>query len=366
MRHASCAATIGYPVIVKASAGGGGKGMRMARNDAELAEGYRLARAEAGASFGDDAVFLEKFVERPRHIEIQILGDHHGKVVSLGERECSLQRRHQKVVEEAPSTVVSPELRRRMGAAAVAAAKAVGYTNAGTCEFLLDAAGNFYFLEMNTRLQVEHPVTEMVTGLDIVIAQLEIAQGEPLGPGVRRRRAARPRDRGPTLRRGSFPAVRALARQDPVAAPAAGPGSAQRLRRLRRLGDLDPLRSDDRQAHRLGARSRRGAAAARTGDRRAPRRRHPDQRAALPGASRRRRLPRRALRHSLARPPARERRARRHSPATKTPEIVLIAAAIQHFVRSQRQAGELPVGAGHRGGWRATARRQALRTGGEA
>jgi acetyl-CoA carboxylase biotin carboxylase subunit len=178
----ACAAEIGYPVMLKASAGGGGKGMRRVRTEAELAEAYRLARAEAGASFGDDAVFLERFVERPRHVEIQVLGDLHGKVVSLGERECSLQRRHQKVVEESPSTVVGPELRRRMGEAAVAAASAVGYSNAGTCEFLLDAEGRFYFLEMNTRLQVEHPVTEMVTGLDLVVAQLRVAQGEPLGP----------------------------------------------------------------------------------------------------------------------------------------------------------------------------------------
>jgi acetyl-CoA carboxylase, biotin carboxylase subunit len=176
------AARVGYPVILKAAAGGGGKGMRIVREERELAEAYRLARAEAGASFGDDAVFLEKFVVRPRHVEIQVLGDLYGKVVSLGERECSLQRRHQKVVEEAPSTVVTPELRRRMGDAAVAAAKAVGYSNAGTCEFLLEESGNFYFLEMNTRLQVEHPVTEMVTGLDLVVAQLAVAQGEPLGP----------------------------------------------------------------------------------------------------------------------------------------------------------------------------------------
>ncbi len=173
---------IGYPVILKAAAGGGGKGMRVVRDAAGIGEAFRLASAEAAASFGDPAVFLEKFIERPRHVEIQVLGDQHGKVVSLGERECSLQRRHQKVVEEAPSTAVSPELRRRMGEAAVAAARAVGYTNAGTCEFLLAADGSFYFLEMNTRLQVEHPVTELVTGLDLVIAQLAVAQGEPLGP----------------------------------------------------------------------------------------------------------------------------------------------------------------------------------------
>ncbi|HEX9799972.1 MAG TPA: acetyl-CoA carboxylase biotin carboxylase subunit [Thermoanaerobaculia bacterium] len=176
------AARAGYPVILKASAGGGGKGMRVVRGERELGEAFRLARAEARSAFGDDAVFLEKFVVEPRHVEIQLLGDLDGKVVSLGERECSLQRRHQKVVEEAPSTAVSPELRRRMGEAAVAAARAVGYSNAGTCEFLLARSGEFYFLEMNTRLQVEHPVTEMVTGLDLVVAQLRIAQGEPLGP----------------------------------------------------------------------------------------------------------------------------------------------------------------------------------------
>ncbi|MEO8502765.1 MAG: acetyl-CoA carboxylase biotin carboxylase subunit [Acidobacteriota bacterium] len=173
---------IGYPVMLKAASGGGGKGMRLVRARSELAAAYRGARSEAQASFGDDTVYLEKYIERPRHVEIQILGDQHGNVVSLGERECSLQRRHQKVVEEAPSTAVTPDLRRRMGEAAVTAARAVGYSNAGTCEFLLAADGTFYFLEMNTRLQVEHPVTELVTGLDLVLAQLAIAQGEPLGP----------------------------------------------------------------------------------------------------------------------------------------------------------------------------------------
>ncbi len=173
---------IGYPVMLKAAAGGGGKGMRVIANDAELPGAFRAARSEALASFGDDAVYLEKFIDRPRHVEIQVLGDEYGKVVSLGERECSLQRRHQKVMEEAPSPVVSPELRARMGEAAVKAAAAVGYANAGTCEFLLDDQGNFYFLEMNTRLQVEHPVTEMVTGLDLVTAQIKIAEGEPLSP----------------------------------------------------------------------------------------------------------------------------------------------------------------------------------------
>ncbi|MEM8960637.1 MAG: acetyl-CoA carboxylase biotin carboxylase subunit [Acidobacteriota bacterium] len=175
---------IGYPVMIKASAGGGGKGMRMVPSADQLAAAFRGARGEAKASFGNDAVYIERFLVDPRHIEIQILGDQHGTIVSLGERECSLQRRHQKVLEEAPSPVVDADLRRRMGEAAIRAAEAAGYTNAGTCEFMLDHDGSFYFLEMNTRLQVEHPVTELVTGLDLVQLQLQIAQGEPLPEGL--------------------------------------------------------------------------------------------------------------------------------------------------------------------------------------
>ncbi len=178
----AAAEAIGYPLMLKAAAGGGGKGMRMIPSAAELASAYRAARSEAAASFGDDSVYMEKYIVEPRHVEIQVMGDLYGKVVSLGERECSLQRRHQKVVEEAPSPVVSPDLRRRMGEAAVKAAAAVGYSNAGTCEFLLARDGSFYFLEMNTRLQVEHPVTELVTGIDLVQAQVRVAEGEPLGP----------------------------------------------------------------------------------------------------------------------------------------------------------------------------------------
>ena len=176
----AAAETVGYPVMVKASAGGGGKGMRMVPTADDLAAAFRAARSEALASFGDDSVYIERFVVEPRHVEIQILGDQHGKVISLGERECSLQRRHQKVIEEAPSPVVGADLRQRMGEAAVLAAEAVSYSNAGTVEFLLDKSGEFFFLEMNTRLQVEHPVTELVTGIDLLVAQVRIAKGETL------------------------------------------------------------------------------------------------------------------------------------------------------------------------------------------
>ncbi len=172
---------IGYPVMIKASAGGGGKGMRIAYNATEAREGFQLARSEAKSSFGDDRVFVEKFIVDPRHIEIQVLGDKHGNVIHLGERECSIQRRNQKVVEEAPSPLLDEETRARMGAQAVALAKAVGYDSAGTVEFVAGQDKSFYFLEMNTRLQVEHPVTEMVTGLDLVEMMIRVAAGEPLG-----------------------------------------------------------------------------------------------------------------------------------------------------------------------------------------
>jgi acetyl-CoA carboxylase biotin carboxylase subunit len=174
------AAEYGYPVLLKAAAGGGGKGMRVVRQESELESSLDAARREAKNAFGDDAVYVEKYIEGPRHVEIQILADSHGNCVSLGERECSVQRRHQKMVEEAPSVAVSPELRREMGATAVRAALAAGYVNAGTCEFLLDKDGKFFFLEMNTRLQVEHPVTELVTGIDLVQWQLRVAAGEPI------------------------------------------------------------------------------------------------------------------------------------------------------------------------------------------
>jgi acetyl-CoA carboxylase biotin carboxylase subunit len=171
---------LGYPVMLKASAGGGGKGLRLCRDAGEVRRLLPLTMSEAKASFGNDTVYLEKYIVNPRHVEIQILADNHGRTIWLGERECSLQRRHQKVVEEAPSPIMTPDLRARMGEAAVRLASAVGYRNAGTVEFLVDRDRHFYFLEMNTRLQVEHPVTEMVTGIDLVKAQIRIASGEPL------------------------------------------------------------------------------------------------------------------------------------------------------------------------------------------
>ena len=174
------AQSMGYPVLLKAVAGGGGKGMRLVDSDAEFASAFRDAASEAMNAFGDERLYLEKYLERPRHIEIQILADAHGRVVSLGERECSIQRRHQKVIEEAPSPVVTPELRKKMSEAAVRLARAGGYVNAGTMEFLVDQSLNFYFLEVNTRLQVEHPVTEQVTGLDLVKLQIAIAAGHRL------------------------------------------------------------------------------------------------------------------------------------------------------------------------------------------
>ncbi len=174
------AAEMGFPVMIKAAAGGGGKGMRLVRTAGELKPAFATAQSEALRAFNDAEVYLEKFIENPRHIEIQVLGDEHGNLVYLGERECSVQRRHQKVIEEAPSAVVDEDMRKRMGAVAVQAAKSAGYTNAGTVEFLVDSKRDFYFLEMNTRLQVEHPVTELVTGLDLVHLQLRIAFGEKL------------------------------------------------------------------------------------------------------------------------------------------------------------------------------------------
>jgi acetyl-CoA carboxylase biotin carboxylase subunit len=174
------AGEIGYPIIIKATAGGGGRGMKVVHSPAHIGNAFAAARSEAQAGFGNPEVYIEKFCERPRHVEIQILADKHGNAIHLGERDCSIQRRHQKLIEEAPCPVLSPALRKKMGDCAVAAAKAVNYSSVGTMEFLLDADNNFYFMEMNTRIQVEHPVTEMVTGIDIVKEQIRSAAGLPL------------------------------------------------------------------------------------------------------------------------------------------------------------------------------------------
>jgi len=171
---------IGYPVMIKATAGGGGRGMRLVRSPLEFTKSFRAAQGEAEAAFGNKGVYLEKFIERPRHIEFQVLADNYGNVIHLGERDCSIQRRNQKLLEEAPSPALNDELRQKMGEAAVKAAKFINYTGAGTVEFLLDNRGDFYFMEMNTRIQVEHPVTEMITGIDLVVEQIRIAMGEKL------------------------------------------------------------------------------------------------------------------------------------------------------------------------------------------
>ena len=171
---------IGFPVMIKASSGGGGKGMRMSRSEEDFTEFFNAAQLESVKGFSDDTMYIEKYIEKPRHVEFQIMADKFGNVIHLGERDCSIQRRHQKVLEEAPCSVISPELRRQMGETAVRAAKSVGYENAGTIEFLLDKDKNFYFMEMNTRIQVEHPVTEMVSGLDLIKEQIRVAAGEPL------------------------------------------------------------------------------------------------------------------------------------------------------------------------------------------
>ncbi len=171
---------IGYPVIIKATAGGGGRGMRLVENSNNLEKMFKAAQGEAEAAFGNDGLYMEKFIKKPRHVEIQILADRSGNVVHLGERDCSVQRRHQKLLEESPSPAINPELRKKMGNAAIAAAKSIGYEGAGTVEFLVDDDDNFYFMEMNTRIQVEHPVTEMVTGVDLIAEQIKIASGENL------------------------------------------------------------------------------------------------------------------------------------------------------------------------------------------
>ena len=242
----SLAHDIGYPIMLKASAGGGGKGMRLARNDAECRDGFQRASGEAQSAFDDARVFIEKFIEQPRHIEIQVLADSHGNTVYLGERECSLQRRHQKVIEEAPSMFLDEATRQAMGQQAVALAKAVEYQSAGTVEFIVDAKRNFYFLEMNTRLQVEHPVTEFVTGLDLVEWMIRIAAGEKLPFSQSDVQIARLGDGSPRVCRGSVSQFSAVG--GPVGAIPATYGIRQCARRYGSGGrrrDFNSLRPDD-------------------------------------------------------------------------------------------------------------------------
>ncbi|HEU4423770.1 MAG TPA: biotin carboxylase N-terminal domain-containing protein, partial [Pilimelia sp.] len=217
-----------FPVLVKASAGGGGRGMRIVRDPESLAEAVASARREAASAFGDGTVFCERYVERARHVEVQVLADAHGNIVTFGERECSIQRRHQKIVEETPSPAVTPALRQRLSAAAVAVARSVGYVGAGTVEFLLAPSGEFYFLEMNTRLQVEHPVTECVFGIDLVHLQLQVAEGSPLPLA------------GPPPSRGHAIEVR-LCAEDPAAGWLPATGTLHRFRIPGVAGEFRPL-----------------------------------------------------------------------------------------------------------------------------
>ncbi len=253
----AAAGKLGFPLLIKPTAGGGGKGMRIVRESTQLAEAMASARREAAKSFGDDRLLLERFVENGRHVEIQVFADSHGNAVHLFERDCSLQRRHQKVIEEAPAPGLTDATRAAMGAAAVAAANAVTYRGAGTVEFLYDA-GSFYFLEMNTRLQVEHPVTEMITGLDLVEWQFRVASGEPLpleqSQISRHGHAVEARLYAEDPERGFLPSTGRLAR---LRFPAAAGTRAHRCGRRGGRRSHGPLRSDDRQGHCLGTGSTR-------------------------------------------------------------------------------------------------------------
>ncbi len=252
-------------MIIKAVAGGGGRGMRIAHNDVSFAKEYHVARERGGEGVRRRPVYLEKYIERPRHIEFQILADSHGKVLHLGERDCSVQRRHQKLIEESPSPFLTPDLRKKMGKAAVRAAEAAEYENAGTIEFLVDAKGNFYFIEMNTRIQVEHPVTEEVTGIDLVKQQIRIANGDKLEFDQGDITFDEARDRVPDQRRGSGAQLRPVAGHDRPLLPAGRPRRARRQPRLQRLHDPALLRLDDRQAHLLRATRARTPSSAPTG-----------------------------------------------------------------------------------------------------
>ena len=253
---AAAAVALGYPVMLKAAAGGGGKGMRLVAEPAELPSAWDRARSEAKKFFGDDDVYLEKAIIRPRHVEIQVLGDRDGRMLHVFERDCSIQRRHQKVVEEAPGPAVSRELAARMGAIAVRGAASVGYFSAGTFEFLLAEDGSFYFLEMNTRLQVEHPVTELVTGLDLVREMVRIAQGEPLGFAQEDLTLRGAAIECRVYAEESVDRISTFARSHRHADCSRRPGSPRRRGRVPRLHDIEPLRSAHLQGQRLGADSR--------------------------------------------------------------------------------------------------------------
>ena len=244
---------VGFPIMVKAAFGGGGRGMRVVESRRRARRCGRVGPAGGAAAFGDGTVFLERFVASPRHIEVQIFGDHHGTVIHLFERECSIQRRHQKIIEEAPSPAVDARLRAALGEAATTAARALGYVGAGTVEFVMAPDGTFAFLEVNTRLQVEHPVTEMITGLDLVRLQLQIAEGAPLPDEARRGRDPRPRHRGSPLRRRRRRRVTCRSAADSIGSASRRTRRAGRHRLRRRLDRLDVLRRHARQGHRVGA-----------------------------------------------------------------------------------------------------------------
>ena len=274
-RSARLAAAIGYPVIIKAAGGGGGRGMRVVHTEAALVNAVTMTRTEAQNAFNNPTVYLEKFLENPRHIEIQVLADEHKQAIHLGERDCSMQRRHQKIIEEGPAPLVKPRLIERIGERCADACRKIGYRGAGTFEFLYEN-DEFYFIEMNTRVQVEHPVTEMITGVDIVQEQIRVAAGMKLRYRQKRHRQEGPRDRVPHQRREPVH-VRALARAHHAVPRGRRPRHPLRLARLRQLLRAAALRLADRQADRLRRHARAGHRAHARGALRDGDRGHPDQ-----------------------------------------------------------------------------------------